>query len=157
MQKCTGLAQVWAKFAFIYGMFSWCLISSLILCSFNGISLRKHSLFSIDCDVNNARNGMLEAHVLIFFSGQHALDPARDSCLWRSWAWPGLKLPPLTGLKCLKLAFLKFKFRFNSAALWIIQLQTHQECLQLILGWGIFCFFLPSMVGHLTFFARYEN
>ena len=80
-------------------------------------SLRKHSLFSVDCDVNNARNGMLEAHVLIFFSGQHALDPARDSCLWRSWAWPGLKLPPLTGLKCLKLAFLKFKFRFNSAAL----------------------------------------
>ena len=32
-------------------------------------SLRKHSLFSVDCDVNNARNGMLEAHVLIFSQG----------------------------------------------------------------------------------------
>ena len=32
----------------------------------------------------------------------------------------------LSGLESLKLAFLKFNLNFNSAALWIIQLQTHQ-------------------------------
>ena len=43
----------------------------------------------------------------------------------------------MTGLESLKLAFLKFNLKFNSASSGIIKLQTHQEHLQLPQGWRI--------------------
>ena len=49
----------------------------------------------------------------------------------------------------MKLAFLKFNLKFNSAALGIIKLQTHQEHLQLPQGWGIAHF--ADMVAILNF------
>ena len=46
-----------------------------------------------------------------------------------------------------ELAFLKFNLKFNSVALWIIQLQTHQEHLQLPQGGAVSALSCPAWWG----------
>ena len=58
----------------------------------------------------------------------------------------------LSGLESLKLAFLKLKLKFNSAALWIIRLQTHQAP-----GVGHFLLFpAPHSGGFVTFCVLFK-
>ena len=93
-----------------------------------------------------------------FFPGQHGLGTPRGSRLRGDYGngYTGPKTVfffKLTGLESLKLAFLQFHLKFNSAALWINQLQTHEEHLQ-FKGWDIFCYFVLHMVGAFVAFQH---
>ena len=121
-------------------------------------SKKKTPLFSIDCDLKMQGMAFRDTYPKFFCGAAcHRTSLEAHSCgdHRHGYARPKTVFLLLSGLESLKLTFLKFNVKFNSAALWVIQLQTHQEHLQLHQGWGIFCYFLPRMVGDLSLFARY--
>ena len=111
-----------------------------------------HQLWS-----QNAGNGILEAQILNLFPGQHAtyhrtsIEAHTCGDHGHGYAGPRTASFLVAGPESLKLAFLKFNLKFNSAAFWIIQLQTHQEHLQLPQGWGISAISCPAWWGICRF------
>ena len=92
--------------------------------------------------IPKCRKWHLRGTYLNFFPGAacHRTSLEAHTCGDHGHGYAGTKNTffQLPGLESLKLAFLKFNLKFNFAALWIIQIQTHQEHLQLPQGWGIF-------------------
>ena len=119
-------------------------------------SLRKELHYFSSTVISKCRKWHLRGTYHKFFLGQHAPRPQLEAHACgdhgHSYAGPKTAFFQLTGLESLKLAFLKFNWKFNSAALWIIQLQTHQEYLQLPLRDGAFsAISCPTMWGICRF------
>ena len=106
-------------------------LHSFVACFCGARFLRWSCVYFLWLWFQNAGNGILETHILIFSQGSMPPDLPRGSHLQRSWArlcWAKnhLLLVVRAGISETGI-LLKFNSKRNSAALWIIQLQTHQE------------------------------
>ena len=146
-------------FDFVQGLHSFevCFLRFLRWCYFYSMrkSKKKTPLFSIDCDLKMQGMAFRDTYPK-FFRGTacHRTSLEVHSCGDHRHSYAGPKtifFVVVRTVESLKLTFLKFNVKFNSATLWIIQLQTHQEHLQLHQGWGISAISCPGWWGICRF------
>ena len=148
MRKCTGLPWLWARFAFIRAcsrgarFLGWSYVHSMRKSKDENNSTIFHWLLS----QNAGKIGILEAHILTFFPGQHAPGPLEaHACGDHGHGYAGPKtaffqFSSFTGLETLKVEFFNYKLMRNNFS-----------CFRS----GAFLLFPARRVGNLSLFARY--